>query len=269
VQSSGCNGHPELCDRAYDDVSYVTTHNAFNYAFGPEQYFFPNQNTPISTQLENGVRAFMIDIHEYNGFDSSHDGEIFVCHSYCWLGGEPLENVLNTFFQFMIENPEEVITLILESYVSFDQIEPIFEDTGLIQYVHPQSSSAAWPTLQELIELNERLVVFTDRDGGAADWYLDVWDFAVETNYSAKTADDFTCDYNRGDPSNSLFILNHFITWIAGTRYGAHQVNYNPYLIDRAEQCQTETGKLPNFLTVDFNEIGDVFEAVDMLNGVE
>ena len=46
----------------------------------------------------------------------------------------------------------------------------------------------------------------------------------------------------------------------------ATAINSNPYLLNRANQCMTEKGKLPNFLTVDFYEVGDVFDVKDNLN---
>ena len=68
--------------------------------------------------------------------------------------------------------------------------------------------------------------------------------------------------------SNSLFILNHFLTNIIGSPQLADMVNHNPLFIDRALQCESESGRLPNFVTVDFYNIGDVLAVVDALNGV-
>ena len=45
-------------------------------------------------------------------------------------------------------------------------------------------------------------------------------------------------------------------------------IGVNPFFLDRAQRCQQESGRLPNFVTVDFYSIGDVFEVVDALNGV-
>ncbi len=83
----------------------------------------------------------MIDAHEYNGFNSSNEGETFVCHSFCWLGGEPLVDVLGARWEYMIVNPREVVTIILESYVPYEQIEEAFVESGLIEYVHPQDAN--------------------------------------------------------------------------------------------------------------------------------
>ena len=48
----------------------------------------------------------------------------------------------------------------------------------------------------------------------------------------------------------------------------AAQVNFNPFLIDRARACRDDGGRQPNFVTVDFCDVGDVFDAVATLNAV-
>ena len=37
-------------------------------------------------------------------------------------------------------------------------------------------------------------------------------------------------------------------------------------LLDRARRCMRESGHLPNFVAVDFYDVGDVFAVVDALN---
>ena len=44
-------------------------------------------------------------------------------------------------------------------------------------------------------------------------------------------------------------------------------INYNPSFIERARECEEQGNALPNFVAVDFYDIGDVFEVVDSLNG--
>jgi hypothetical protein len=110
--------------------------------------------------------------------------------------------------------------------------------------------------------------VLTDSGGGVEPWYLDVWDEAFETHWSAKTPEDLSCDPNRGNPANSLFILNHFLTDPIARRPLADSVNHNPFFIDRALECETARSHIPNFPTVDFYDRGDIFEVVDTLNGL-
>ncbi|MCP5069365.1 MAG: hypothetical protein GY946_22600 [bacterium] len=45
------------------------------------------------------------------------------------------------------------------------------------------------------------------------------------------------------------------------------EVNANPFFLDEARDCERSTGMPPNFVTVDFYSIGDIFAVVDALNG--
>ena len=109
-------------------------------------------------------------------------------------------------------------------------------------------------------------VVFTDFEGGSPAWYHPVWDFAWETHFSAQGPEDLTCEINRGDMRNELFILNHFLTAPLASERLAAQVNFNPFLLDRALECTEKTGQVPSFLTVDFYATGDLLEAGRTLN---
>ena len=62
--------------------------------------------------------------------------------------------------------------------------------------------------------------------------------------------------------------MNHWIQRIAPDRVDAVAVNRLDVLVDRARQCADERGLLPNYLAVNFYNIGDVVEAADVLNGV-
>ena len=167
--------------------------------------------------------------------------------------------------------PNEIITIILECYVTANDIEDEINQSGLSNYLYTHNSG--WPTLQNMINNNNRLVIFTDVDDASSSqsWYNYVWEYAVETHYSVNTINDFTCDFNRGDPVNDLFIFNHFVT-DATLGYGlfneSNDVNVNPFFITRALDCQNQTNKFPNFVTVDFYELGNGLDVVDQLNGV-
>ena len=262
-----CNGSEDLCLKHYDEVAYATTHNAFSHADGP--WIFPNQDHSILRQLLDGVRALMIDIHPYDGPVDRFRGEPFVCHVTCWGGGEPLVQTLDTIRAFLEASPNEVVTLIFESYVSREEVAAAFEESGLVDFCFTYRPEEGWPTLEEMISRNKRLVVLTDFEGGSPDWYHAVWDLAWETDFDAQRPEDLTCDKNRGDADNDLFILNHFLTAPVASERLARQVNFNPFLLDRAHACEADAGQATNFVTVDFYGIGDLLEAVCILNGLE
>lgn len=255
--SRSCNGGPQLCDRAYDEVAYATTHNAMSSA--EDGWLLPNQTFAVPRQLADGVRALMLDVHRWFG-------EPHLCHGTCLGGSRRLEDGLLEIRAFLETHPREVVTLIFESYVTVEEMEGAFQASGLLAHAHEQSPGDAWPTLGEMIDAGRRLVVFTDRDGGLRPWYHDVWAFAWETPFAAETPDDFTCEANRGTPGNDLFILNHFLTNPTALPSLAEQVNHDPELTARVLACEARWSHLPNFVTVDFHDIGDVLGAVETLN---
>jgi hypothetical protein len=59
---AGCNGSRDLCGRRLDEVVFPATHNSYAAADEPG-WFFANQRFGIERQLEDGIRAFLIDIH--------------------------------------------------------------------------------------------------------------------------------------------------------------------------------------------------------------
>ena len=61
IAETGCNGHPELCDRRIDDVVFAGTHNSMSAGY--EGFVIPNQTGGIQTQLRRGIRAFSMDLH--------------------------------------------------------------------------------------------------------------------------------------------------------------------------------------------------------------
>jgi hypothetical protein len=258
-----CNGFAALCDRPFDAVAYATTHNAMSNA--EEGWLGPNQRFAVTTQLDDGVRAVMLDTWYFGGdVVLCHGGDVFACNL---TGMKPLADGLAEIEEFLERRPNEVVSIIFESYVSEIDTEADFLAAGLLDGVHVQPLGQPWPTLRQLIEADRRLVVFTDDSGAGLPWHHYVWDFAWETHFSFQDPEDFSCAINRGSMQNSLFILNHFLTRFIGTPQLADMVNHDPLFIDRAEQCLAESGRLPNFVTVDFYDIGDVFSVVERLNG--
>ena len=263
ISHAQCNGSLDLCSKQYNEVAYLTTHNAFNS--DQDGLFFPNQTYNIASQLNDGVRALMIDV--YNDLF----GTPVVYHSIIALGYIPLSDIFNDIKIFLDNNPNEVITIILECYVTANDIEDEINQSGLSNYLYTHNT--VWPTLHNMINNDNRLVIFSDVDDASSsqNWYHYVWEYAVETHYSVGNINDFTCDFNRGDPLNDLFIFNHFVT-DATLGYGlyneSNDVNANPFFINRALNCQTQTNKFPNFVTVDYYELGDGLAVVDQLNGV-
>lgn len=263
--NSQCNGYESLCLKKYNEVAYLTTHNA--YSSFEAGFYLPNQNFNITSQLNDGVRAFMLDVY-------SEDDQLVLYHGISQLGSSLFADVLNEFKFFIDNNPNEVITLILEDYSSINELSDALFTSGIIEDLYEYDEVYSWPTLQEMIDLDKRIVLFSDNEvQNSPSWFNFIWEYAVETHFSNESIDDFSCDFNRGDAQNDLFILNHFITnfeLVLGNlqlyNEQVEQVNSNPYLLNRVYDCASEKDKFPNFITVDFYDVGDCLEVVDILN---
>jgi hypothetical protein len=256
--ATACNGSDALCGRRFDEVAYVTTHNAMSSQ--EDGFLGPNQYFGIGRQLDDGVRGLMLDVHD-------DQGQPALCHGSCLFGKTPLTLGLGVIRSFLDAHPREVVTIIFESYVDGAVIERAFADADLVRLVHTQRRGDAWPTLAAMVEANRRLVVLTDRPGGPA-WNMDVWAHAWETHFSAANTSDFSCAPNRGDVRHPLFIFNHFLTRTLPVPRQAPTTNGAPLLPDRATACRQASGHLPNFVTVDFYSVGVVREVVAALNGL-
>jgi len=255
-----CNGFPDLCDRPYDKVAYATTHNAM--AAHEMGFAFPNQRNRMRKQLDDGIRGLMLDLHK--------EGDTpMLCHGPCALGKQDLVEGLVEIREFLDANPNEVITLLLEpSGVNAAEIAAAFSAADFTRYCFPYAAGAPWPTLREMITTGQRAVVLTDRDTGDIPWLLPMWSTMWDTNWNIKQKEQFDCECNRGKTTQPLFNLNHFMQNPLPFPANAEIVNRNPFLYERAKKCMDDTGRIPNFVTVDHYHIGDIFEAVNRLNGV-
>jgi hypothetical protein len=303
-----CNGHEALCDRTYDRVANATAHNAMSVASEPG-WFIPLQLDPPTTLLDQGVRGLMLDVwsgapastrvrtasgsrpeaeqvvrEELGSEVLAAAGRIadslagapvgpearYLCHGLCETGATPLRETLSGIRAWMLANPTEVVTVIFEDHVAIDLIVEDLVATGLADLAFTPPSDDEWPTLREMIERNERLVVMAENaDGGdAAPWLVNAFAVVQDTPYSFQTADDFSCAPNRGPETAPLLLINHWLTRFDALITSANAVNVESVLGPRVAQCAEERNRFPTFVAVDYVGIGDVLAVVDDLNGV-
>lgn len=255
-----CNGHVALCDRPLDQVTLPGTHNSMSNA--DAGWGFPNQQHGLTRQLEDGVRALMLDTYR------TEDG-LVLCHSVCELGQQPLGEGLGEIARFLDQNRGEIVVIVFQDAIPVEDTVGALEDAGLAQLAYTRDPSAPeMPRLRQLIDANTRLVVSTESAGPPPDWVHHAWDLIVDTPYSFESADAFTCAQNRGSPENPLLLVNHWLSTPLPTQAGAAEVNQAAVLGARADACAAEWGRPINLLAVDFYEQGDLFAVVDRLNRV-
>jgi len=258
LDASMCNGSAALCNRPFDEVVFATSHNAFSAA--SMGFLRPNQSKRMYVQLRDGMRALMIDTR-------MNDGDLELCHISCDLGSTPILEGLSEIRDFLECHPNEVLAVIIEPHApGIDHVRAI-ESAGLDAFVYTHTPGQPWPTLGEMIDRGTRLVVLAEKPGvGTPDWYHHQWDLGFDNEFSVSRVEDFACNLERGDPSNALFGLNHFVTVIGGDEFLALEPNRATNLHAHVEQCRDHFGRLPTFLAVDFHDIGDVVPVVRELN---
>jgi hypothetical protein len=203
---------------------------------------------------------------------------MYLCHTFCELGSTPLPDVLEDIHGFLVTHPADVLVIVNQDHVTPADFVSAVADAGLAGYALEPPRGSAWPTLGQLIERDQRLVVLAENRAGAAPWYQLVYDRLVqETPFTfTGTAElteqanlDATCRPNRGPDDASTFLVNHWINTDPLPRpANAAIVNAYEPLLRRARTCERVRGQAVNLLAVDFYERGDLFEVVDALNGV-
>ncbi len=305
---STCNGSVALCDYAVNDVVFPGAHNAMSNAEVPG-WLFPHHNHGIRRMLDDGVRMLAIDIHygvptagrvrtDFDRESTSVDkiqgalgpeataaavrirnqlvGEaegpsgLYFCHGFCELGAYQVDSTLRQVRDFLVLNPGEVVLLIIEDYVAPLDLQAAFDSAGLLPFVYTGPTHDPWPSMREVIDANQRLIVFAESGKPGVGWLRPTTGVFQETPYTFHAPADFSCRPNRGGTEGSLFLVNHWIETTPTPRpSNAEIVNAYDFLLRRARLREQERGRLPNVLMVDFYDIGDVVRVTRTLNGVD
>jgi len=304
---TACNGSPELCDRRLDQVVFPASHNSMGGA-DVSGWMFPNQNAGIEKQLADGVRAFLIDahygvpvgdkvvteLHDEKAAMAKYDAalgkegmdavlrirdriagkehgprDVYMCHGFCELGALKLVPVLKHVRDFLVENPGEALVFdIQDESVTPQDIERCFKESGLIDFVYRGSARPPWPTLRELAETDQRVLVMAENDTTGVPWYHPAFAVMQETPWEFHGPSEFSNRPNRGGTSGSLMLMNHWIESVPSPKPSdAAIVNAQDVLMKRIRAFRRERGQLPNLVAVDFYATGDLLAVVREMNG--
>jgi hypothetical protein len=282
-RATTCNGHAELCNRSFGNVTFVGAHDS--YAVGVGGNTGANQDYDITQQLNDGIRMLQVQAH-------NKSGTIELCHSSCSiLDGGSLQDYLGTLKKWIDANPNDVVSLLI---VNIDDLPvsnygAVFAAAGVdkLSYSPPSPSLKAsdWPTLGSLIDNGTRLLTFMDfkADSTTVPYIIDEFSNIWETAYDV-TDTTFDCAVNRssGDTSTSMYLINHFLdkqTTLFGTNIftpdiaalnTTNGVSGTGSLGAQVSTCAAEYGRAPNFMLVDYYEYGhgSVFEVAASANDV-
>lgn len=309
--SSTCNGHVELCDRTYDQVAFAGTHNSMSAVdvpnwFFPEQpkgivgqlddgirvllidtWYGQTTKRPgvVATSAKSQAAALAearetygpsvvesaLRIRDAANLTPTGPVRPYLCHGMCELGSMEWEPVMEDVRGWLEAHPREVVTFFIQDEVSPADTAKVFDEAGLLPYVHTQSTGSPWPTLEQMIDSGRRVVVLMEQRGGGSEypWLLQGFDWVQDTPFDFVSKSDFTCERLRGTATSPLFLVNHWLNNNQTRVTDAIEVNAYDVLWPRVSQCQRERGMIPNYVAVDFYDRGDLLEVVDKLNGVD
>jgi hypothetical protein len=256
-----------------------------------------NQEIDLLQQLELGVRMLQVQAH-------MKDDELRFCHTSCLLfDGGTIEGYLTKVKSFLDRNPNEVITIIIANPedIAPAVFEDVFEKSQMagLAYTTPHSPMKRddWPTLGEMITSGKRVVVFMDKGfepkhssastslttrrppetGYIIPQFQAMWEDPYDPDNS-----DFACRVDRTQgplaPNQQLNLINHNLNinlfGIIGrglripNRSNAPVTNRISSITEHAENCAPFADeKKPNFVLLDWVDIGQGARAVELLNG--
>ncbi|KAK3313496.1 PLC-like phosphodiesterase, partial [Apodospora peruviana] len=293
---TACNNSPTLCSRAYDNITHMGAHDsAFLRDASTGNSLAGNQYFNATVALSAGIRLLQGQVH-----DSA--GTLQLCHTSCeLLDAGPLQAWLTKIKHWLDDdaNRNEIVTLLL---VNSDN-RPVsaygsaFELSGIASYgfIPPSPSTASdtnWPTLEEMISTNKRLVTFVaslDYNSTDFPYLLSEFTHVFETSFDVTSLSNFSCNLDRpasaGSAENALSqkmmpLMNHFaytsltssidipnVSDIDVTN--SPSVNKTGALGQHARNCTSSWGQVkPVFVLVDFYDHGPAIETADRLNGV-
>ncbi|MFD3655193.1 FG-GAP-like repeat-containing protein, partial [Streptomyces sp. NPDC058620] len=285
-------------DPTFDQMTFLTAHNAFNNNFDADGFAFPLANQPVSIrdQLAGGVRALMLDAHSANG-------RVRMCHELCALTNQPLSEVFTHIGDFLKDpaNRNEILTVFLEDYTSYAEMEAEVGDDlrpggqldgllfnpgkdklpGFPSDIAWNVKEKGWPTVSKMRDANKRLVLFSDRSdkvtspqGDTALGFMHQREWTVENHWTMGPGigeSDWTCTTRWGELPLSqeepafrrLFVMNHF----RDAAVARTAETDNEKVLDRTQRfCSPAARKKPNFLAVDYFDRGGATSAVQALN---
>lgn len=268
-------------DRRYNEVCFLTAHNA--YAAKSHGFYYAQQNLSIEKQLALGARGLKIATwsDRSNNVILCHRGQ-FITRLIC-LGKAPdqLGAALEPLKHFLNNNPHEVVTLFLENHVENKAVlDSAFIKAGLEEFIltpahwNPHHKDG-WPTIEWMQRSNKRLVLFNSNEQTTLAFHQ--WHHMAENQWGALHPGRAKKERKESRKWRSfkrhLFAVNYFPMF--RLNFGDPYENINSKGLSQCLQHVIQgldegycVQRFPNFISVDYIEKGDALEYVNQFNAL-
>ena len=106
-------------------------------------------------------------IRDRLGFSGSGTRGMYLCHSFCELGGTPLAEALDAIHAFLVTHPDEVLVVVNQDYVRPADFVGAVDAAGLGELAYRGPTTGRWPTLREMIDSGQRVLFMAENHAGA------------------------------------------------------------------------------------------------------
>ena len=255
-----------LLPKKYNEACFLMTHNAMNSK--EKGFSIPNQTLSVFNQLNRGVRGLMLDTYD------GSNGIALTYHASSALGQSKLVDVMQEIKDFLLSNPNEVISIIFQNEGGNTQLQKAIDSIGLDTMTFIHTNGTDWPTIQTMVDSNQRLVLFVEQNKlPRAAYLMYAWGTVFDTHYDYNTVSEFDASINRGGSgSKELYLVNHWLQKeiLPGVAVPdstlAPQANTRSVVSKRVQDCSSANHHFINFIGVDFFHIGDAKAVVDSIN---
>jgi hypothetical protein len=302
-----CDGSAAICAKRLDQVVFPGTHNSYAAADEPG-WHFANQRFGIGRQLDDGIRALLLDVHygvptedglvrtdfAAEGADANKVAaalppralrvaeriagplgagtpagkpRLYLCHTLCELGAEPLAPELAKIAAFLEAHPRTFLVLIVEDYVPAARIAAAFRAAGLAGQAAALPRQEPMPIVGRLLGEGKRLAVFSEKRGGEPAWYMPAFSYIQDTPLGANRPDQLSCERFRGEADSPLLLINHWIPPFPPSPRLNAAIGTAAFLRHRVRRCMRERGTEGAIVAVDFYERTAAVRVARELNG--
>eukprot|EP00978_Attheya_sp_CCMP212_P047267 scaffold421287_cov61-Attheya_sp.AAC.3 len=273
--TSCCNGLETNCQLKVNEIMIATARYAVSSPPTNETLLPPTNRLPLEDALEMGYRGLMLEI-----CNCGEEEGVRLCYaSSCSTDTYDVDVTLQAIKNFLDSHETEVVLLMLQmGNNTFEQTYQIMESIpGFIDlmYAHP-GIETKWPLMGDLVTSDKDNGPDCNVEGNCPSGFHNTFSYVFETSRELRGIEQVldyeeSCSITSGytNMTGSFFIMNHFANpniLKDPSPTVASRINFKTVLEERVNVCTAVSGRLVNWVVVDFFSLGDLPEVTQLHN---